>query len=253
MVSRGELSDYLHDYLSVANFKDYAPNGLQVEGCQEIQHIVSGVSACHELLVKATKLNADAVIVHHGYFWKGEPYPVVGMKKRRIATLLQHDLNLFAYHLPLDCHPSLGNNACIAKLLGINNLQSHTVDGIDNLLWSGELDSALEFSQFEALLNEKFNRQPVSISGGRESDIKYVTFCTGAAQRYIDEAHELGADAYISGEVSEQTTHSARELGIDYFACGHHATERLGIQALGEHLASHFGLKHTFIDIPNPV
>lgn len=246
------LEDHLNKLLNVSKFRDYAPNGLQVEGKTEVNTIVTGVTACQALLDAAVELQADAVLVHHGYFWKNESPVLRGMKKQRIATLLRHDISLFGYHLPLDAHPELGNNAQLAKLLNISVegvLDERELQGVGNI---GSLAETTTLSTFSQLLAQQLGREPVVIAGG-EHLIKRIAWCSGGAQNYIQQAHALGADAYISGEISENTVHFARENGIHYLAAGHHASERYGIQALGEYLADTFGLTHHFVDINNPV
>ncbi len=250
-MTRQELINYLDNYLSVSQFKDYAPNGLQVEGKEQICRIVTGVTACQALIDEAVKINADAILVHHGYFWKGEPQIIVGMKKRRIKALLLNDINLFGYHLPLDAHPIVGNNKQLGDKLEIVN--ASVIAGVaQNLIWRGELTRSVSASELSDLIDNKLNRKPLHV-GHSKSSIQTVAWCTGGAQDYIDIVADLGVDAFISGEASERTFHSAIEQGVHYFAAGHHATEKYGIQALGEHLAEHFGLEHHFIDIPNPI
>ena len=269
-LSAQQLTQVCDDYLAVKEFKDYAPNGLQVDGGQPIGRIVTGVTACEALIDAAIADNADAILVHHGYFWKGEPEPLIGMKGRRIRKLMQHGISLIAYHLPLDAHPIIGNNATLAELLGLT-----IVDGLypNEAHPIGNIATCVPQSA-ETLTNtitQALNRVPLHIastyqdtpclnnrSDNSESDInnakliERVGICTGGAQDMIEQAAVMGCDAYISGEISERTTHSARELGIHYFACGHHATERGGIQALGELVAQQFNIPVTFIDIANP-
>lgn len=248
-IQRQVLADYLADLLQIKLYQDYSPNGLQVEGRAQIQHIVTGVTACQALLEQAVALQADAILVHHGYFWKGEAEVITGMKKRRLQTLLQHDINLFGYHLPLDCHPELGNNRQLGELLGLQPQLKAVY--LDNLLMQGDLATPLAASALMERIEQRLGRQVIHCSG-HARPIRSVAWCTGGGQRFIDQAAALGVDAFISGEISEPTVHSARELGIDYFALGHHATERYGIQALGEHLAQQFALQHQFIEIDNP-
>ncbi|WP_020560309.1 Nif3-like dinuclear metal center hexameric protein [Thiofilum flexile] len=251
MINLYELEQYLADLLGVSKFKDYCPNGIQVEGKAEISTIVSGVTASQTLLDQAVNLKADAVLVHHGYFWRGENPVVRGMKKKRLATLLKQDMSLLAYHLPLDAHPVLGNNAQLAQRLGIeveNVMDARELQGVGNI---GVLAEPMTLEAFALQVASTLQREPILVSGGAHL-IKRIAWCTGGAQNYIDRAAELGVDAYLSGEISEQTTHSARELGIHYIGAGHHVTERYGVQALGEHLAERFGLKHIFLDLDNP-
>ncbi|QYK03729.1 Nif3-like dinuclear metal center hexameric protein [Shewanella zhangzhouensis] len=249
-MERNVLGQYLADFLQTGRFKDYAPNGLQVEGKAEIQTIVTGVTACQALVERAIELKADAILVHHGFFWKNEPDVLVGMKQRRIKALLAHDINLFGYHLPLDAHPVVGNNATLGRRMGILDAEAFEAAG-DGLLWGGSLDTALSGEAFAGLLAKALGREPLHI--GADKPVQRLAWCTGGAQDYIDLAVSLGVDAFISGEVSERTFHSAKEQGIHYFAAGHHATERYGIEALGEHLRREFSLTHHFVDIDNPV
>ncbi len=251
MVDLLELESYTNNLLDIKRFRDYAPNGLQVEGKSEVKTIVTGVTASQKLLDAAVEAGADAVIVHHGYFWKNESPVIRGMKKRRIMTLLKHNISLFGYHLPLDAHPELGNNARLGALLGISSegvMDERELQSVGNI---GTLADALSLEAFGERVGQVLQRKPLLVSGG-DHPIRRIAWCTGGAQGYIDKAHELGADAYLSGEVSENTVHSARENGIHYIAAGHHATERYGVQALGEHLAGHLGLKHIHIDMDNP-
>ena len=252
MVNHEELQQYLHLYLECERFKDHAPNGLQVEGRAIIKRICTAVSASEHAISAAISCDADALLVHHGYFWSAESAVITGIKRNRIALLLRNNINLYAYHLPLDAHETLGNNSCLANLFCAKSVQMHLVDGIPKLLWSGELSSAVSADHFKQQITQILERQPLMISGGN-NPIQRIAWCSGAAQSLIDQAHKLGVDAYLSGEVSERTFDQAQELGIHYFACGHHATERYGIQALGEHLATTFDLKHSFIDSYNPV
>jgi dinuclear metal center YbgI/SA1388 family protein len=240
------LDDYLIQLLQPERFSDYCPNGLQVEGRREIKKIVTGVTASYDFLEAALQANADAVLVHHGYFWRGEALAVVGMKKRRLQFLLQHEINLFAFHLPLDAHAELGNNVMLAKQLDLK------VTEWAEMLALTELSQPQTLQTFSAHIEAKLKRKPLVI-GDLKKPIKKIAICTGAAQGYIEHAVAAGVDVYISGEISEQTVHIARETGMSYISAGHHATERYGIQALGEHLASKFGIKHEFIDIDNPV
>ena len=250
-MKREELRQYLGEFLQLDKFRDYAPNGLQVEGKAEIRKIVTGVTACQVLIDRAVEAGADALLVHHGFFWKNEPEVLTGMKQRRIKSLLLNDINLFGYHLPLDAHPMLGNNAELGRVLGV--IEPEAVETVaQGLLWQGVLDSPMTAKDLSALLEQRLGQAPLHLDGG-ERNIQKLAWCTGGAQDYIDAAAALGVDAFISGEASERTFHSAVEQGIHYFGAGHHATERFGIKALGEHLAREFELEHEFIDIPNPV
>mgnify|MGYP006288936231 CR=1 FL=1 len=249
MVALESLTAYLDELLQVANFRDYAPNGLQVAGRGEVRRLVTGVTACQALVEAAVAEGADALLVHHGYFWKSEPPQVVGMKHRRLKRLLQHDIALLAYHLPLDAHPRLGNNAELARLLGFVTEGTLNEEGIGN---HGRLAEPLAPAELAARIETALGRQPLHIAAG-EGPIQRVGWCSGAAQGMVERAAALGLDAFLSGEISEPTVHAARELGIHYYAAGHHATERYGVQALGAHLAERYGLEHRFVDIDNPV
>lgn len=251
--TRDELTAYLHDYLACAGFSDYAPNGLQIEGRSTIKTICTAVTASEKVIREAAAKGAEALLVHHGYFWRGEEPIITSMKRHRIGQLLAHDINLYAYHLPLDCHPILGNNACLGAMLEAHSIEKHSIGKVNNLLWSGALSTALKPAELSAHITQKLKRTPFHVSGGQAKTIKRIAWCTGAAQDYIEDAHRLGVDAYLSGEISERTYYQAQELGIDYFACGHHATERYGIQALGKHLSECFKLTHEFIDSDNPI
>ena len=249
MVKINELTDYIQQLLQVERFKDYCPNGLQVEGKKEIHKIVTGVTASMALLEAAYAAQADLILVHHGYFWRSEDARVVGIKRQRLAFLLKNDINLLAYHLPLDAHPELGNNVQLGKILGIT-LAGFA--GESNIVAYGNLEKPLPLTDFVQHIEKALQRKPIVV-GPQQKTVQKVAWCTGAAQGYIDTAIELGADVYISGEISEQTNHEALESGVSYISAGHHATERYGVQALGEHLANKFNLSHQFIDIKNPV
>lgn len=249
---RDDLAAYLHELLVCADFDDYAPNGVQIEGSKPISRICTAVTASLEAIEQAVAWQADALLVHHGYFWRGEAPVLTGMKKQRIARLIEHDMTLFAYHLPLDCHARFGNNACLANLFSFNSIEKHKIGKTRDLLWSGSLLKAMTGKKFAQLVQEKLGREPLVIQGS-EKPIQRIAWCSGAAQDFLEEAYKLGVDAYLSGEISERTYYQAKELGIHYFACGHHATERYGIQALGHHLVAHFGLECHFIDSSNPV
>ena len=251
-LSPTQLASYLDSLLQCGDFQDYCPNGLQVDGGQAIGHIVTGVSASQDLIEQAIQQQAQAIIVHHGYFWKGESSPLTGIKGKRIRLLMQHGISLLAYHLPLDAHPVLGNNAQLAKLLGFDDhdaldpAQKHPIGNIANLT------TPITPAQLQADLTKALAREPLHLSGGNQI-LTRIGFCTGGAQDMIEQAAQMGCQAYISGEVSERTTHLARELGIEYFAAGHHATERGGIMALSEYIKEHLGLSVNFVDITNPV
>jgi dinuclear metal center YbgI/SA1388 family protein len=241
----------LDDQLQEKKFHDYCPNGLQVEGRAEVNRIVTGVTASEALIDAAIAFNADAILVHHGYFWKGERPEVTGMKRRRLAKLLAHDISLLAYHLPLDAHPVLGNNAQLALRLGLLRNGPLFPDDARAVGDVGELASPLSATDFSAHIERVLQRKPLHIAGS-DKPISRVAWCTGGAQGFIDQAIALGVDAYLSGEISEQTVHAARESGLHYWALGHHASERYGVQALGDWCAKELGLTHQFIDIDNP-
>ena len=251
-VSLKELELELKKVLRPEQFKDYCPNGLQVEGRKEISKLVTGVTACQELITAAAEAGADALLVHHGYFWRGEDQSISGIKKVRIEALLKHELSLLAYHLPLDVHQEFGNNVQLGKVLGIEINGELGKQNNHPIGLTGTIDQGTDFETLKALIADKLDRQPLAIEG-KSKTIKSVAWCTGAAQNYIELAVAAGADAYITGEVSEPTVHIARESGIHFFSAGHHATERYGVQAMGSYLASKFNLDHQFIDIDNPV
>lgn len=249
-VSVSELQAYCNSLLEVDRFDDYCPNGLQVEAGDTVRRLVSGVTACQALIDAAVEWGADALLVHHGYFWKGEPATLTGIKGRRIRDLMRESVSLLAYHLPLDAHPELGNNRQLADRLGFVDAQPD--QGQQGLFWRGRIEKPLSAAEMGAMIGERLNRRPLHIGPG-EGAIERIGWCTGAAQGAILHAVELGLDAFVTGEVSEQTVHQARELGVHFFAAGHHATERYGVMALGERLAEVFSIEHRFIDIPNPV
>ena len=252
MVALIELVKYTNELLDINQFSDYCPNGLQVEGKSELHKIVSGVTASQALVDAAIDAGADGIVVHHGYFWKGEDPCVTGMKRKRLARLLDAGVSLLAYHLPLDAHPDYGNNAQLARVLGFNPEGKFGRGSGDQLGVFGTLDSPMAATALRDHITAKLGRAPQHIAGSA-TKIKRIAWCTGAAQGYIEQAVATGVDAFLSGEISEQTVHVVRETGIHFYAAGHHATERYGAQALGEHLASKFGLTHQFIDIDNPV
>lgn len=247
-----QLAKYLNTQLQIDKFRDYCPNGLQVEGKPEVKRIISGVTACQQLIDVAIEKQADAILVHHGFFWKGEPEAIVGIKKQRIQALLKHDISLLAYHLPLDSHPQWGNNVQLAKILdfeitGPIDINDKTVPGC-----MGRLKHSMSAKELSDHIAQRLNRPPQHI--GEEDDIiNTIAWCTGGAQSYMSYAINEGIDAYLTGEINEPSVHNARESGTHYYAAGHHATERYGAKALGEHLAEEFGLEVEFIDIDNPV
>ncbi|MFO7808705.1 Nif3-like dinuclear metal center hexameric protein [Guyparkeria sp.] len=244
-----ELLAYCEGLLEPETYRDYAPNGLQVEGRREIRRLITGVTACQDLLDAAVEAQADVVLVHHGYFWKNEPETITGMKRRRIATLLAHEINLIGYHLPLDGHDEIGNNAWLARSLGMNVTGRF---GHQQLAVSGRLEQPATGTELAARIADCLNREPLVV-GPTDRPIRRIGLCTGGAQDMLSEAIDLELDAFISGEISERTTHMAREANVTYIAAGHHATETGGVRLLGERIAAEFGIEHRFIDIPNPV
>lgn len=244
-----ELRDYNASLLQTSLFKDYCPNGLQVEGRAEVQRIATAVTASQAVLDEAIAWGADAILVHHGYFWRNEDATIIGIKKRRIAQLLRNDVSLLAYHLPLDAHAELGNNAQISKLLG---LAEQGRFGEQNIVCKGALNAPQSLAQFGSKIEQNLQRKPQIIGDG-EKMIRTVAWCSGGAQGYFEQAVAQGVDAYFTGEISEQNFHLANETGVAFIAAGHHATERFGIQALGTHLANQFGLEHRFFDQANPI
>ena len=249
-MKRDELTRYLDDLLGAEKYRDYCPNGLQVEGRDEIRRLVTGVSASQALIDAAVARGADAVLVHHGWFWRGEDGRVTGIRRQRLKTLLEHDISLIAYHLPLDGHPELGNNAGLAARFGWS-VEGRFGD--DDLGWHGRLAEPLSLEGLSAALASGLGRQPLCIGPARRGAVERIAWCSGGAQSYFEKAVALGVDAFVSGEISEYNVHLAREAGVAYFAAGHHATERFGVQALAAHLSAHGGLACEFVDIDNPV
>lgn len=244
-----ELLDYTGQLLQVERFKDYCPNGLQVEGERDVGFLVSGVTASLALLEAAADMRADAILVHHGWFWKNEDMRVLGTRRKRLKMILDHGLSLIAYHLPLDAHSELGNNAQLAARLG---LITEGWFGEQKIAAYGRLPQPSTLESLCRVIDSSLGRAPLSI-GNPKSEITTIAWCSGAAQDYLALAIEQGVDVFLTGEVSEQTVHLARESGVAFIAAGHHATERYGVQALGQHLSQRFGIRHQFVDIENPV
>ena len=245
-----ELEIYVNQLLDIAHFRDYCPNGLQVEGRSEIRHLVSGVTASFALLQAAVDWGADAVLVHHGYFWRGEDPCLINMKRRRIGLLMEHDVSLLAYHLPLDAHAELGNNIQFARRMGFIETGRF---GDQHIAMQGTLLSQVStLRELRINIEQVLSRTPLVI-GDDAKLVRRIAWCTGGAQGYFDEAIRLGVDAFVTGEISEQNVHAARESGVAFISAGHHATERYAVQALGEHISHKFGITHQFIDIDNPV
>ena len=252
MAKLQDIIQWCDQTLKSTEFKDYAPNGLQIEGKTEVRKILAAVTASQDAIDAAIRENADLLLVHHGYFWKGEAYPITGMRGKRIKSLIQHDISLLAYHLPLDSHPSLGNNAAIADLLELERIEAldpserHPIGNI------GYLNQPMPVEEFKTFVSEKLKFDVTHLPADKNM-IEKVGFCTGGAQDFIVKAAEQGCDAYISGEVSERTFYEAKELGIHYFACGHHATERYGVQRLGQAISEQFDIEYVYFELNNPI
>ena len=248
-MQQNELENYLNQLLDISRYHDYCPNGLQVEGRDQIHTIVSGVTASIDFLQAAVAMHADAILVHHGYFWRGEDRTLRNIRHRRIALLMKHEINLFAYHLPLDAHPELGNNAQLGQKLHFVTVGHF---GEQNIASYGQVMRDISLNELGEKISLALARKPLII-GEPTKQIRRVAWCSGAAQNYFEEAIQLDIDAFITGEISEQNVHTARESGVAFISAGHYATERFGVQALGEHIARQFGIKHHFIDLDNPV
>ena len=248
-VSTHTLTQWLDATLNTTAFADYCPNGLQVEGTRSVSHIIAGVTASQALIEIAAERKADALLVHHGWFWKGEDPRILGTRKLRLASMLAHDLNLLAYHLPLDAHPVLGNNAQLARVLG---LSANPPKDPNALLWLGTMPGATTLAEVTHRVAQSLGRTPLVI-GTDQMQIERIAWCTGAAQNMLEKAIEAGAQLFITGEISEPTVHLAREAGVGFISAGHHATERYGVQALGQAIAQEFGIRVDFVDIDNPV
>ena len=255
MTERGQLLQAFNTLLQPERFRDYGPNGLQVEGSARVTNIVSGVTASRALIEAAIAVRADAIFVHHGLFWRGQDGCVTGWMKQRLALLLAANINLFAYHLPLDAHPELGNNAQLGLQLGLSAWQGPEGRfGEQGLGFMGGRSDGGGFEGAQALAKhiENVLKRPVALVSHTDEDIIKIAWCTGGAQSYFEAAIAAGAQAFITGEISEPQAHYARECGVAYLACGHHATERYGAPAVAAHVAEQFGLAHEFIDIDNP-
>ncbi len=252
MIHRNDLEQYLNSLLKPEQIRDFCPNGLQIQGSDEIHKIVTGVTATQALIDQAIDENADALVVHHGFFWKNESYVIRGMKHQRIKALMDNNISLFAYHLPLDIHPELGNNAQLAKLFEINNIQPLEVGNPLSVAVCGEFSHDITGGELSTRISQQLSRECLHIAPSSNKKIKTVAWCSGGGQGYIEQAAEQGIDAFISGEVSEQTTHVAREMNIHFYAAGHHATERYGVKVLAHHLERELSVPTVFIDIDNP-
>lgn len=250
-----QLVTWLATELQTARFRDYCPNGLQVEGSAVVRHIIAGVTASEAIIRHAISVGADTLLVHHGWFWKNEDPRVRGIRRTRLGLVLAHDINLIAYHLPLDAHPVWGNNAQLAQVLGLtpNRVGDDTERcGSDGLIWLGQAPDLPDLGALSDRVGERLAREPLLV-GERSRPVKRIAWCTGAAQGMLQDAIDAGADVFITGEVSEPTVHLAREAGVGFIAAGHHATERYGARALGAAIAERFGVRVDFVDIDNPV
>ncbi len=252
MAKLQDIIQWCDQTLKSPEFKDYAPNGLQIEGKTEVHKILAAVTASQDAIDAAIRENADLLLVHHGYFWKGEAYPITGMRGKRIKSLIQHDISLLAYHLPLDSHPSLGNNAAIADLLKLELIEALDPSERHSIGNTGYLNQPMPVEDFKKFVSEKLKFDAIHLPADKTM-IEKVGFCTGGAQDFIIKAAEQGCDAYISGEVSERTFYEAKELGVHYFACGHHATERYGVQRLGQAISEQFDIEYVYFELNNPI
>lgn len=252
MATLSDIIQWCDQTLKSPEFKDYAPNGLQIEGKHEVNKILCAVTASQTAVDAAIAQGADLLLVHHGYFWKGEPYPITGMRGKRIKSLIQHDISLVGYHLPLDSHPTLGNNAAIADLLELENIENldpierHPIGNI------GYLKTPMSPEDFKLFASERIGFEAIHLPCDK-TRIQKVGFCTGGAQDYIKKAAEQNCDAYISGEVSERTFYEAAELGVHYYACGHHATEKYGVQRLAKAISEQFNIEYSYFELNNPI
>ncbi len=263
-VSTRELCDWIDSTLNTASFSDYCPNGLQVEGTPGIRHILAGVTASQALIERAIEAGADTLLVHHGWFWKGEDPRVRGTRRNRLARLLAHNINLLAYHLPLDAHPELGNNAQLANILGLIpeyrqgpgqdqvNVRIPNTTGPGGLVWLGTMPGIDTLGQIARRVEDRLGRVPLTI-GAPTLQVQRVAWCTGAAHNMLIDAIDAGTQCFITGEIAEPTVHLAREAGVGLISAGHHATERYGVQALGRAITETFGVRVDFADIDNPV
>jgi dinuclear metal center YbgI/SA1388 family protein len=243
-----ELTAYLDEFLGASAVQDYCPNGLQVEGFSEVRKLATAVTASQYAIDQAIEWGADALLVHHGFFWRNEPAPLTGIKGKRIHAAMTANLNILAYHLPLDMHSQVGNNAQLAQVL---NIQDDLSD--PKRVWrSGRLDFALPLDGFSERIRRTMRRDPLVISGG-DHPVSRIAWCSGAGQGYFADAIAMGADTFLTGEVSESNYHLAKEAGVHFISAGHHATERLGVQALAEHLVFRYALEHHYIELENPV
>ena len=247
-----EIIQWCDQTLKSHEFKDYAPNGLQIEGKPEVKKILCAVTASQDAIDAAIAQQADLLLVHHGYFWKGEPYPITGMRGKRIKALIQNDISLVGYHLPLDSHPILGNNAAIAEILDLENIEALDPSERNPIGNIGYLKNPMQPEAFKQFLTEKLGFETIHLNAEKPM-IQKVGFCTGAAQDFITKAADMDCDAFISGEVSERTFYEAKELDVHYFACGHHATERYGVQQLAKAISEQFNIEYSYFELNNPI
>ena len=252
MATLNDIIKWCDQTLKTHEFKDYAPNGLQIEGKSEVKKILCAVTASQDAIEAAIAQNADLLLVHHGYFWKGEPYPITGMRGKRIKSLIQNNISLVAYHLPLDSHPILGNNAAIADILELENIENLDVNERYPIGNIGYLKNAMSPEIFKNYVSERLGFNAIHLPADKTT-IQKVGFCTGGAQDYIGKAADQDCDAYISGEVSERTFYEAKELDVHYYACGHHATERYGVQRLGKAISEQFNIEYSYYELNNPI
>ena len=252
MATLNDIIKWCDQMLKTHEFKDYAPNGLQIEGKSEVKKILCAVTASQDAIEAAIAQNANLLLVHHGYFWKGEPYPITGMRGKRIKSLIQNNISLVAYHLPLDSHPILGNNAAIADILKLENIENLDVSERHPIGNIGYLKNAMSPEIFKNYISERLGFNAIHLPADKTA-IQKVGFCTGGAQDYIGKAADQDCDAYISGEVSERTFYEAKELDVHYYACGHHATERYGVQRLGKAISEQFNIEYSYYELNNPI
>ena len=248
-VTRETVLELLNQELRPELIRDYCPNGLQVEGSRTVTKLVSGVTACQALIDCAVEAQADAILVHHGFFWRGEDSRLIGMKAARVRALMQHDINLFAYHLPMDLHPTMGNNAGLGRAMGVEVFGMLDPSDSSMPVFVGDAAPQTTAAEIAASLEVNLGRSVTLVGEGTVSSIGW---CTGGGQGYIDAAADAGCDLFVSGEISEQTVHVARERGIAFIAAGHHATERFGPQSIGQWLGAELGIDHQFVDIDSP-
>lgn len=247
-----EIIQWCDQTLKSHEFKDYAPNGLQIEGQSEVKKILCAVTASQDAIDAAIAQQADLLLVHHGYFWKGEAYPITGMRGKRIKDLIKNDISLVGYHLPLDSHPVLGNNAAIAEILALEKIEALDPSERNPIGNIGYLKNPMTPEDFKHYLTEKLGFETIHLNA-EKSNIQKIGFCTGAAQDFITKAADMGCDAFISGEVSERTFYEAKELDVHYFACGHHATERYGVQRLAKAISEQFNIEYSYFELNNPI